>query len=307
MSGSAPRVAIGLPVRNGEPYLQEAIDSLLAQTYADFELIIGDNASTDQTESICRAAARRDPRVRYIRHEHDLGAAPNFNRVFTLASSEYFHWAAHDDVWHPEHLDRSVEALDDAPSVVLSLTRAVDIDAEDRQGRRWQFPETLESADPAVRFRAITRRPQLASLVIFGLIRSHVLAQTALFGSYGGSDCVVLAELALRGPFRLVDGDLFLHREHPERSTRRPAGTRDEQAQWWDTAHGGRLYLRELLWLQGYARAISRAPVDARTRMRCVSALVTLVRRRRKFLASDVAEGARGVVRSLQPSRRTRD
>ena len=99
-----PRVSIGLPVYNGELFLENALDSILSQTYSDFELIISDNASDDKTEEICRSYAARDKRVRYSRNAHNLGAAPNYNRVYHLARGRYFKWASHDDVLAPEFL-----------------------------------------------------------------------------------------------------------------------------------------------------------------------------------------------------------
>ena len=74
MLGKSPRVSIGMPVYNGAAFLKESLDSLLSQTYGDFELIISDNASTDETESICRSYAAGDPRVRYQRQEENRGA-----------------------------------------------------------------------------------------------------------------------------------------------------------------------------------------------------------------------------------------
>ena len=76
---SAPRLSIGLPVFNGENYLAEAIDTLLAQTYTDYELIISDNASTDGTREICEKYAAKDERIRYLRQPRNIGAAPNHN------------------------------------------------------------------------------------------------------------------------------------------------------------------------------------------------------------------------------------
>ena len=96
-----PTVSIGMPVYNGVPFLNEALDSILAQTYRDFELVISDNASTDETESICRAYAASDPRIRYYRQQENLGAMPNFNRVCELSRGQYFKWAACDDVCSP--------------------------------------------------------------------------------------------------------------------------------------------------------------------------------------------------------------
>jgi glycosyltransferase involved in cell wall biosynthesis len=94
-----PIVSIAMPVYNGEAYIKQAIDSLLAQTFKDFELIISDNASTDATEPICRKYAEQDLRVRYIRQDENLGAMRNFQFVLNQARCDYFMWAACDDVW----------------------------------------------------------------------------------------------------------------------------------------------------------------------------------------------------------------
>src|ERR1051326_2036095 len=112
MSNQKPRVSIGLPVYNGQQFLEEAINSLLAQTYSDFELIISDNASTDATEQICRAHAAADPRIRYYRNDKNRGPVWNLNRVFELARGELFKWAAHDDVCAPTLVERCVEVLE---------------------------------------------------------------------------------------------------------------------------------------------------------------------------------------------------
>ena len=116
-----PRVTIGIAVYNGAKYLDQAIQSVLAQTFTDFELIISDNASTDSTEDVCREYAARDPRVRYTRSARDLGPAENYNRCFRAARGEYFKWHAHDDVCLPTFLERCVATLDAAPGAVLCM------------------------------------------------------------------------------------------------------------------------------------------------------------------------------------------
>src|SRR3982751_485615 len=100
-----PKVSIGLPVYNGELHLALALDSILAQTYGDFEIVISDNGSTDGTESICRRYAAADPRIRYERNETNRGAAWNYNHVFELSRGEYFKWMAHDDLIEPNYLE----------------------------------------------------------------------------------------------------------------------------------------------------------------------------------------------------------
>src|SRR4051812_1631337 len=93
---AAPSVSIGMPVYNGSAFLREAIEALLGQTYADFELIISDNASTDDTATICREYADRDRRIQYHRHDVGLSTTKNFNHVLSLSRGRFFMWAAHD-------------------------------------------------------------------------------------------------------------------------------------------------------------------------------------------------------------------
>ena len=96
---NVPTVSIGFPVFNGEQYIEKALDSLLVQTFVDFELIISDNASQDGTEYICRRYASRDSRIRYVRQPRNLGALANFKYVLEKAVGEFFMWAAADDMW----------------------------------------------------------------------------------------------------------------------------------------------------------------------------------------------------------------
>jgi glycosyltransferase involved in cell wall biosynthesis len=117
-TNDAPLVSIGLPVFNGESFLRRALDSLLAQSFTDFELIISDNASTDQTRDICEEYAARDPRMRYIRQASNLGGLENFNFVLREAQSKYFMWAAVDDLWDPEFILSLLKSLEEDPAAV---------------------------------------------------------------------------------------------------------------------------------------------------------------------------------------------
>ncbi len=108
-----PLVSIGLPVRNGERYVGEAVRSVLDQQYDRLELVISDNASDDGTEEICRQFARSDPRVRYHRQPQNIGLVPNFNAVLHLARGTYFKWIGDDDWLTPTYVTRCVEVLDD--------------------------------------------------------------------------------------------------------------------------------------------------------------------------------------------------
>lgn len=94
-----PKIGIGMPVYNGAKYIREALDSLLAQTFTDFELFISDNASTDATQSICEEYSRLDTRVRYVRQTNNKGALANFQFVLDQSRGKFFMWAAADDLW----------------------------------------------------------------------------------------------------------------------------------------------------------------------------------------------------------------
>jgi len=123
-----PRVSVGLAVYNGDDFLAEAIESILAQTFTDLALIICDNASTDSTGDICQRYAALDKRVEYHRNLTNIGGVNNETLTFKLARSELFQLAAHDDVWEPELLQRCVDALDRDPGAIAAYSATKKID-----------------------------------------------------------------------------------------------------------------------------------------------------------------------------------
>ena len=235
--GPAPRVSIGLPVYNGGRYLESTIRSILSQDFTDFELILSDNASTDGTGEICRRYARQDARVHYTRNERNLGAGPNYDACFHKARGTYFKWAAHDDLLAPDYLSKTVAALDAAPDAVLCTVGIQEIGPNDEPLRTYanNFPG-VSSPDAAVRFGAVIHaRHQCEDF--FGLYRRAALVGSGLHDTYSGSDRVLLAEMALRGPWVSVPDALFLHREHEGRYTRAILlQDRRQAALWQDTS-----------------------------------------------------------------------
>jgi len=123
---AAPQVSIGMPVYNGEPFIREALDSLLAQTFTDFELIISDNASTDGTEAICREYAVKDDRIRYVRQAENRGALANFQFVLDEAVGEYFMWAAADDVWDVKWIESLFPVASRQQCVAYGVVSTID-------------------------------------------------------------------------------------------------------------------------------------------------------------------------------------
>ncbi len=213
----APRVSIGLPVYNGEQFVREAIDSILAQTYLDFELIISDNASTDKTPAICRLYAKNDSRIRFHRNKHNIGPARNFNALVRLSKGEYFQLLAHDDVLAPEFIAKSVQVLDQDSAVVLCFSRQMAIDEASRELGPGRHILPMDASTPRTRFSAVLRNP-IGSPIVFGLMRSDILRKTLLIGCYDVADLILIVELALRGKLHQIQEKLLFHREHPHRS-----------------------------------------------------------------------------------------
>lgn len=116
------KLSIGLPVFNGEKFLKKCLDSVLEQTFENFELIISDNASTDNTEKICREYENKDKRIRYIRQKENIGLLQNFNFVFSEARNEYFMWIGVDDYILPEYCKKNLEILYSNSNVVVSVS-----------------------------------------------------------------------------------------------------------------------------------------------------------------------------------------
>ncbi len=293
------RVSVGMPVYNGENYMVEAIESVMAQTLGDFEFVICDNASTDRTEEICRDYAARDPRIRYVRNRINLGGGPNNNRVFELSSAPYFKVHNHDDVMHPEFLDRCVEVLDQEPDVVVAFPNTVDIDPQGRVIKEWEPRPDLCSASPSERCWDALRFGDEPH-ALFGVMRADVLAQTGLMGSSPSADKVLLAELAMRGRFAEVPKPLFLHREHPLRSVH-AAGIGHASMAWWDPRMVGALKFPYWRMFGNLARAIQRVPLTRAERLRCYRALLRWIPDNHHWLklVYDAAVPARPLIDAL--------
>jgi len=223
-TGDLPLVSIGLPVYNAERFLRQALDSLLAQDYANVELIVSDNASGDATEEICRSYAGRDSRLHYHRAESNMGAIWNFNRVFELAHGEYFTWAAHDDVRDPRYVSACVAALRARPDAVLCCT---DIRFIDDDGRVIQVPAHVAGTRPVgktarERLRQVARASNWYD--VYGLASTAALKRTRRAVPTWGFDVVVTLELCLRGPVVLVPEPLFSYRQPAAKAQAELAG-----------------------------------------------------------------------------------
>ena len=269
-TAAVPRLTLGLPVYNGEQFLAEALDALLAQTFTDFELIISDNGSADGTGQIAQRYAAQDPRVRYVRHPVNRGSSFNHNFVIQQARGEFFKWVSDDDLYAPDLLQRCVDALDTRPEISLAHAWTAFIDEQGQVTDKVDYPLTTDVADPVVRFRSLLYTQ--GGDDIYGLIRLSVLSQVAPFGSYHWADRPFVAELALHGPFHNVPEFLYFRRDHPDRTTRVGLDIRERCIRL-DPARANR-WRHPLLRLQGeyvlgFISAIRRAPLSLRDRWRC--------------------------------------
>lgn len=293
-----PCVSIGLPVYNGEPFIEEAIASILAQTFEDFELIISDNASSDRTQEICQAYAARDKRIRYYRQERNVGAARNFNRVFELSRGEYFKWQPADETAEPEFLARCVDLLDREPTIVLACTQFM---LRDEMKGATQFLKGKTGDYDMRAFSAYDRFRKLFVVLghngaIWGLMRSRVLRETHLIRHFPGADDCLLVELIFKGGFGQIPEYLYTMRTHSQAYHRikdRQQGLEGiEEAYWFDPTKLHILVLPYWRRLWEFFLLIARSREDIGTKLATIGYLYFVAvpkhRRWRKMLFGEL-------------------
>ena len=223
----APTLTIGLPVYNGQKYLESALASLAAQTFTDYEVVICDNASTDRTAEICAAAVDRDPRIRYVRNPTNLGVMGNFDRAAELATGELFMWAAHDDLWEPRFIERMVGALRANPQAGLAYCNYDWVDDHGRsvgQGKMRFIASRPSPLDRLLTFNASTpnaynfllyyawRNPFL----VYGMFRTAALRRVLpfqyIFPDARHVDNIMMLRFLAREKAVAVDELLFHYR-----------------------------------------------------------------------------------------------
>jgi glycosyltransferase involved in cell wall biosynthesis len=294
MRSAQPKVSIGLPTYNGGRYLGETLDAILAQSFAEFELVVCDNASTDGTEDICRSYASVDPRIRYVRHERNLGVSRNFNAAFHLATGQYFKWASSDDLIDPTFVERCVRILDDDKSVVAAFSRTRSIGPDG---------EHLTNSDRSMHVMAARASDRVAYLfnnlafcnVQYGVLRADVVRRTSLFGNFLGADICFLIELSLHGKFFEVPEFLFSRRFHVAASSRLDE---KELAAFFNARAMTASTLRAWRHLLANTQAVVRAPLPLAEKRRALSVLGRRALWDRGLLVTELGQAARGLLRS---------
>jgi glycosyltransferase involved in cell wall biosynthesis len=259
------KVSIGMPVYNGDKYIGIAIDSVLKQNYSDFELIICDNNSTDDTQKICMKYLNLDSRIKYYRNSKNLGAGRNYNKVFELSNGEYFAWLAHDDFIAPEYIKKCVDVMDSDPNVVLCYAKTIFVNENCEHIKDYDNPMDLGSFDRTLRFQYLVSADHIV-VEVFGLIRKKILKNTKLIDSFMTSDRVLLGELALYGRFFKINEYLFFHREHGGRSVKlNPDPIAREK--WFDTRNNMKVVFPQWRRLLEHFKSTLRVPMSLRQRL----------------------------------------
>jgi glycosyltransferase involved in cell wall biosynthesis len=285
MDSTAPKVSVGLPVFNGERFLESALDGLAGQTYGNLEIIISDNASTDRTEAICRAYAARHPFIRYSRNAENIGGFRNNNRVIDLAIGKYFLLTGHDDLRDPTQIERCVEVLERDEDCVLCYTATVYIDVGGRPLDETEGVLSVESASPTARFREVLRQRHRVETV-YGVVRRSALGRIR-FRQFADSDRVWVAELALRGKFRRIPDPLFFRRQHAQKSTILYP-TRYARAEWFNPGRRNAWRFPHVQQGAAYFAAITAGPIPWTTKLACYWELVKWLRWNVRWMLGDL-------------------
>ncbi len=287
---STPVLTVGLPVFNGAKYLEVAVESILCQSFRDLELIISDNASTDETEAIGRALAARDPRVSYRRNVENVGLAANFNLLVPLARGRLFKWATSDDFLRPGYLEQCVAAIDADPSIILAypMTDFVDADGAplDLVDPGWH----LVADDPAERLEFAILAVGFVNAVL-GVIRTDGLRRTRLFPRYGGGDFRLMAELSLLGRFVEVPERLYVRRIHAGST-----GGNVTRTSWLRRYYGGSRRVVRAPYMRlsrDRVEIVLQAPISATRKAVLLARLARSMMSRRTQLLGEIAELAR--------------
>jgi len=215
-----PKISIGMPVYNGEKFLRKSLDSLLAQSHRDFELIISDNASSDSTEAICKEYLKKDNRIQCFRQNKNMGLHRNYNFVLNKAKYDYFMWSAVDDIHHPKFIEKNLAVINSRDDLVCSMSKVKfygmkitqkhdKIDSTYRNFKekiqnimkpRGMYPISGEY-EKKVRFflnKSLT-------WMIFGVYRTEDLRKCAVYEQFVAIDVAMILSLLRCGDIYIVD------------------------------------------------------------------------------------------------------
>jgi glycosyltransferase involved in cell wall biosynthesis len=289
-----PTVSIGVPAYNSERWIERTIQSLLSQTFTDFELIISDNCSDDNTYAICKALAQKDERIMLYTNKNNIGAAKNYNKTFKLARGKYFKWASSNDLCGATFLEKCVKVLDANPEVSLAIPKTQIIDSNDKIIKVCEENFHLSQPSAFERFEAFLDRVRLNNPEQ-GLIRASVLRKTHLQAVYPNSDTILIAEIAARGKVYQIQDVLLSRRQSQSSATK--LMSESEVANFYspNKSHIPNVTLRTFLALIGISTRIS-VPFMERLKFYCYA--VRYLRWGRKNIAEELSAYFKRIIKT---------
>jgi glycosyltransferase involved in cell wall biosynthesis len=199
-------ITIGMPVFNGQKSIRQAIESILNQKFRNFRILISDNASTDETESICKEYELLDERVSYIRQNKNIGMIENFKYVLTNSKTEYFMWVAADDTYDNRFLELALEVMKKTPDIGLVFS---EFNIKNILNGRIIPIEVGYSASKKKKYRYLYRLQQGAPNLIYGLHRTELLKKFDL-KSYDYFDLHMTHWYELKSKIKVLPIDLYI-------------------------------------------------------------------------------------------------
>jgi glycosyltransferase involved in cell wall biosynthesis len=216
MAAAAPRAVFAIPLYNRADLLPSALDSLLAQTYRDFGLVLVDDCSADDTAAVAERYAAADDRIVFRVNDMRLGVVGNTRRAFELTrenfpDAEYFAWGSDHDLWHPTWLETMIDWLDRGPEAVLVYPQNIRISETGKPLRKpWRFSSPGE---PSPRRRMLLAYDNMrAGDMVYGLFRTQALERAGVYRYVTAPDRLLMCELSLQGELHQVPEVLWQRR-----------------------------------------------------------------------------------------------
>ena len=212
---SNPKLTIGMPVYNGELFIKKAIESILDQTFTDFELIISNNSSSDSTEKICQDFIDKDNRIQIHTQKKNIGIHRNFNFLLSKAKGEYFAWAAVDDYLDNDFMEKNLKILESDKSVVSSVGKIIpygvdSLDIDSTLVDTSVFPKFLKNFIKSGRRRKMIDAGPVSGNMNYK-IRTFFKITKSLGRWYGVHRTEQLKKCIIEKPFINVEVSVFLN------------------------------------------------------------------------------------------------
>ena len=223
------KISIGLPVYNGERFLRSKIDSILNQTYTNFELIISDNCSNDETQKICEEYIKKDNRIKYHRQEKNFGVTWNFEFVLEKSNGDYFMWTGVDDILLPEFIEKNIIVLEENKECVASISKInsyqpddeiIQIDKNDleysefiKKIRNYVRPRSIFPIRGDFQTKARAYLKKSSCQVIYSIFKSDVIKKSIISESFLGNDWAIFLNVLKYGNLAVIDEVLMYEYE----------------------------------------------------------------------------------------------